>query len=124
MEVNGIVFSPGASAFTITEPLDESLTISGSGITNNSGVMQNFLIYDGGMVSFTNNATAGSDMIYTNVTGNFSSARTQFFDNASAGSATFVNNSSVDDEHGGLTAFYGNSTAASATIINKSRRPL
>src|SRR5262245_39934760 len=33
-EVNGIVFNPGASAFTITSPFF-SFTISGVGITNN-----------------------------------------------------------------------------------------
>ena len=41
-EVNGIVFNPGASAFTITSPFF-SFTISGVGITNNSGITQNFV---------------------------------------------------------------------------------
>jgi hypothetical protein len=38
IEVNSIVFSPGASAFTITA---SGLTISGAGITNDSGITQN-----------------------------------------------------------------------------------
>src|SRR2546430_10341465 len=40
-EVEGIVFNPGAGAFTInaTQPI----TISGTGITNNSGVTQTFV---------------------------------------------------------------------------------
>lgn len=42
--VNSIVFNPGASAFTIQTPFDQRLLkISGAGITNNSGIIQNFL---------------------------------------------------------------------------------
>src|SRR6266436_6196527 len=40
-QVNGIVFNPGASRFTIAL-LTTTLTISGVGITNNSGITQNF----------------------------------------------------------------------------------
>src|SRR5712691_5112123 len=44
-EVEGIVFNPGASAFSITSSSNmqgtASLTISGTGVTNNSGVAQN-----------------------------------------------------------------------------------
>src|SRR3954470_18247781 len=36
-EVNGIMFNPGASAFTIA-PDSQELMISGVGITNNSGI--------------------------------------------------------------------------------------
>src|SRR6478752_6717911 len=45
-EINGIVFSAGASAFTIVANGNAvtSLTISGVGITNNSGTPQNFVI--------------------------------------------------------------------------------
>src|SRR6266480_5717548 len=45
-EVNGIGFNPRASAFTIaSEPtLVPTLTISGVGVTNNSGIVQNFVI--------------------------------------------------------------------------------
>src|SRR6266516_6387386 len=42
IEVNGIVFNRGASAFTIAPQLAPTLTISGVGITNNSGIVQNF----------------------------------------------------------------------------------
>src|SRR5436190_22983528 len=41
VEVNGIFFDSGASAFTITGP--STLTISGVGVTNQSGVNQNFV---------------------------------------------------------------------------------
>src|SRR5213080_4945944 len=39
-EVDGIVFGAGASAFTITASPRFALTISGVGITNNSGIPQ------------------------------------------------------------------------------------
>ena len=37
-EVNGVVFGAGASAFTITTTPRLTLTISGVGLTNNSGI--------------------------------------------------------------------------------------
>src|ERR1700756_1638860 len=40
--VAGITFNSGASAFTITVNPVESLTIQGTGIANNSSVVQNF----------------------------------------------------------------------------------
>ena len=63
-EVNGIVFNPGASAFTITSPFF-SFTISGVGITNNSGITQNF-VSGPTVINFLNNATAGSLTHFTN----------------------------------------------------------
>src|SRR5207237_89264 len=72
VEVGSIVFNPGASAFTIAFPGgdtdDEHLTISGSGIINNSGILQSFNIsgvgygsgQDTNAIIFTNSATAGS----------------------------------------------------------------
>ena len=51
IEVNGIVFSAGASAFTITfgnSSFFEDYRISGVGITNNSGLTQHFAIGDFG----------------------------------------------------------------------------
>ena len=67
-EVNGIVFNPGASAFTITNPRGAPvLTISGAGITNNSGIVQHFVFNQGAaQITFLNSATAGSLTAYTN----------------------------------------------------------
>src|SRR5919204_6148417 len=42
-EVNSIVFNAGASAFSITARPTLTLTVSGAGIANNSGVTQNFV---------------------------------------------------------------------------------
>src|SRR5216683_1465936 len=69
-EVNGIVFNAGASAFTITAAPAFPLSIRGVGITNNSGIMQNFVAatFDAtsGTIAFTNSATAGSLTMFTN----------------------------------------------------------
>src|SRR6202158_2009882 len=42
-QVNGIVFNAAASGFTISAAPGLTLTISGTGITNNSGITQNFV---------------------------------------------------------------------------------
>jgi hypothetical protein len=57
-EVNGIVFNAGASPFTFINQAP-TVTISGKGITNNSGIVQNFTPGPGQII-FTNSATAGS----------------------------------------------------------------
>src|SRR5438445_2502412 len=41
--VDSVVFSPGASAFTIYSSPVINLAISGAGIVNNSGITQNFV---------------------------------------------------------------------------------
>src|SRR5690349_19754549 len=43
-----IVFNPGASAFTISAPNDANLDFGNTGITNNSGLTQNFAAGPGG----------------------------------------------------------------------------
>src|SRR5215467_9124474 len=68
MELNGIVFNPGASAFTIATNLTAhpTINISGVGITNNSGVVQNFVLINGAtQMEFLNSATAGSLTAFT-----------------------------------------------------------
>ena len=151
--VNGITFVPGASSFTITATPNvffNTLTLEGVGITNNSGVMQNFVITNDinsfrvGAITFKNSATAGNLTSFNNlgallVFRNTSTAAnatitntgvndvvgaTSFGDNSSAGNATITNNASASDF--GVTGFGGTSTAGNATIINNgdaSRRP-
>jgi hypothetical protein len=112
VQVNGIIFNPGASAYTIS---GEPLTISGEGIMNLSGRIQNFM---GGII-FTNSASAGSSTAFT--------SNTYFHDNSSAGSATFTGyayayfyessfagNATFSD--GIIGQFSGNSSAGSATF--------
>jgi autotransporter-associated beta strand protein len=122
-EINGIVFNPGASAFTIsagpgTPDAPRNLTISGAGITNNSAVIQNFVPgpFDqaNARINFRNNATAGSRTVFTNLGGN----GTLFENNSAAGSATINNNATLIGGAGGSTIFQDNSSAGSATINN------
>jgi len=64
-EVNGIEFTPAATnSYTITAT-DFTLTISGVGITNNSGTFQHFEPFGSGQIRFTNNSTAGSATIFS-----------------------------------------------------------
>lgn len=74
----GMVFNPGASAFTIATAnglgISPSFNFFGAGIVNNSGVIQNFVTAGGGannggpgVFQFRNSATAGS---MTNFTSN------------------------------------------------------
>src|SRR5689334_14116361 len=121
--VNSVVFGSGASSFTVTEP-GNTLTISGTGIVNNSGVTQNFVagpgtnIDEGGLISFTGAATAGTLTAFTtNVGGARVSSSVSFFDSASAATASFVNNGSSIFGASGRTDFYNNSSADQAMVV-------
>jgi hypothetical protein len=104
-EVNGITFTPAATnPYTITASPGLTLTISGVGITNNSGMTQNFVTVAGGEIRFANNATAGSNVSISNEGGT-----TNFFNRSTAASADF-------DTVDGSTNFFNTSTAGSATI--------
>jgi autotransporter-associated beta strand protein len=129
IEVNNIVFNPGASGFTITSLSDvvgaNVLTISGTGITNNSGIEQNFVAaatatFDVGEIHFTGSANAGNETVYTASINPFGSSTViRFFDTASAGSGTFVLEGPVPGGSGsGSTVFAGSSTAANGTFEN------
>src|SRR5436190_16458542 len=124
-EVNGITFTPAATnpyTISVATPnvFSRDLVISGAGITNDSGTMQNFVTVGGANFSlsaivFFHSATAGSLTTFRNMGG-----ETLFFDTASAGNATFINhasNGSMIDR--GSTEFSGSSTAAYGTFINE-----
>lgn len=119
-EVNGIVFNNSASAFTITANPDFTLTISGVGISNNSGLTQNFVTAGSGsgngVIQFKNSATAGSQTVFTNNGGNGAASFTFFFDSSTAGNATIINNSLFSSN--GITGFFNSATAGNATITN------
>jgi autotransporter-associated beta strand protein len=126
VEVNGIVFNPGASAFTIASnpAAVPVITISGVGITNNSGIVQHFVVNAGAaQISFLNSATAGSSTAFTSLgTITFGASSTadnatftnnaflNFANTATAGDATFTNNS--------VLIFDDNSTAGNGTFNN------
>jgi len=135
--VGDIVFSVGASAYTFTlSPTTESyfptiLEFHGAGITNNSGVAQNFIATrsdtkNSGRFYFLNSASAGENVVITNqggnnVTGGAYGAFTQFWDYSTAGQATFVNEGGQVSGtiYGGVTDLLDYSSAESATFINE-----
>jgi len=119
-EVNSIVFNSGASPFTITVPVPNylALTISGAGITNNSGTTQNFVAAGDlstgyyGLIQFLNNATAGSSTSFT-----INTAEMYFYNTSSAGSGTFTLNGDPSGEREySLIAFNNTSSAGSGTF--------
>ena len=118
-EVNGIVFAPGASPFTITAAPASSTTtlvLTGVGIANNSGVVQNFVTYlDPERLTFYNQATAGTQTVFTAK----ETGKIEFFDSTTAGSGTFMimGNQYFEDDFTTLY-FYDNSSAANGIFIN------
>ena len=127
-EVNGIAFNSGASAFTIPARPSFTLTISGVGITNNSGITQNFvtaidLNLRQGVIQFTNSATAGSATHFTNrgsSVASYGGTGTLFFDTSTAGNGAFINEGgAISGAGGGFIFFFGNSTAGNGTFHNR-----
>ena len=105
--IDNITFtSAAANSFAITVHGSSTVfNIVGAGITNNSSIIQNFVIKPNSYIVFTNSAAAGSLTHFTN------KGITDFFDSSSADNSMFVND-------GGATFFLGHSTAGSATFIN------
>jgi autotransporter-associated beta strand protein len=127
-EVNSIIFGSAATNdYTITVNLGLTLTISGSGIINNSGIAQNFVTKGGsfpfGGISFTNHATAGGSTTFTNnhSLNNFAAGHTLFFDTATAGDATFINKSGTvsGGMFQGFTQFSDTATAGNGSFVNQ-----
>jgi autotransporter-associated beta strand protein len=117
-EVNGIMFNPGASAFTITSGPGFQLTISGVGITNNSGITQNFVAAGDpstgtpGVIQFFNSDTAGSSTSFT-----LNGWGIIYFYNAStAGTGTFTLNGDPTTGFSSFMQFYDSSTAANGSF--------
>src|SRR5450432_4067110 len=117
--VDSIVFSPGASAFTLTVEggvSNSTLALDGVGLVNNSGVEQNFFTtqqYVTGL-NFYNQATAGTQTVYTAA----ETSGIAFYDQTTAGSATFLikGNDYFEDAWSELL-FYDNSTASNGVFI-------
>ena len=114
-EVNGIIFTPGASSFTIaTDP--GLLNFTGAGIANDSGVAQNFVTNQPYLaLAFYNQATAGTETVFTAE----NLGVIVFFDEATAGSGRFIIKGTESFQDGGSAlAFYDNSSAANGIFIN------
>lgn len=124
-DVNAMTFTPGASSFTFTTTSSVSLILSGGGITNNSGTIQNFVTANPNglyLIEFANSARAGSQTAFTNEGGGAQEASPGlifFSDTSTADNATFFNNgSTISDANGGATHFFETSTAANGTFTN------
>jgi autotransporter-associated beta strand protein len=114
--VKGITFLPGASPYTITST--SLLDINESGITNNSGITQNFKVDTN--VEFFLTAAAGTRTLFTNVPHVSGGGGTIFYDNSTADNATLVNNGGQSGEFGGYTFFANTSSAGNSTVIANS----
>lgn len=127
-EVNGIVFNADATFFTITTNPTFTLTVSGQGITDESGFSQTFVnnadLSGRGEISFFNTATAGGPFVayYNDDTpsAQTTGGRTSFFGTSTAGDAFFLNlGNAVDGGLGGRTFFNDFSTAGQSGFVNR-----
>jgi autotransporter-associated beta strand protein len=132
--LGGIVVGPGTSAYTITMTAvlgqTSYLSFYGAGITNNSGVTQNFIaaqssISDSARIYFENSSSAGDNVVITNqasAPGPYYGAFTSFDGFSTAGRATIINEGSTVSGTiwGGFTDLGSSSGAESATFINNS----
>ena len=125
--VDGILFSPNASAFTISVFPTFPLSLTGFGITNNSGVKQAFLPVSNAAIFFSGNASADDATFTLN-----SPSALAFGTTSSAGSATInvtetlalvtfgakasADNATITLDQGGLY-FNDGTTAGNATLI-------
>jgi hypothetical protein len=116
-EVNSITFTSAATnPYVITVSSGLTLTLSGTGITNNSGITQSFVT--GGQIHFTNSASAGNARIHCS--GDLSSIN--FFNRSTAGSAVFSFSSDLSDFRS--INFFNHSTAGSAVFSSDARNPV
>ena len=115
-DISDMIFNlGGGTAYTLRV---SSLEIFGSGIMNNSGLIQNFVPALGHReILFTNNASAGFNTTFT-MGGDFGDgSTTNFFGSSTAGHAVFTAyGSNHSDGSGGSVVFYANSSAGNATI--------
>ena len=124
-EVNSIEFTSAAASFTLSIPpygvIGGALTISGTGVINNSSVLQSLEAGDSGQIVFNNASTAASgQMQIVNHPGpNYVPAGVTIFnDTSSAAGASIVNASGGFDHYAGQTIFNGASSAGHASITN------
>src|SRR5438552_113654 len=127
-EVNSIVFTPGSNSFTLNIPpycvgcSGGELIISGTGVTNNSSALQNFVAGEAGQIIFNNTSTAASTQmsIYNYDAGFGVGGQTIFNDRSSAAGASIVNAQFEFGLNGdiGRTIFNGASTGDHAAISN------
>jgi hypothetical protein len=126
VQVDSLVFNPGAGGYTImlgTSSTSITLNIGGAGIVNNSGIVQNFVVNSllvSNQINFTGAAKAGSMTVFTNVADGDSGldVSEQFMGRSSADHATFISQGSsrMTLVQPGV-GFGDDSTADNATLI-------
>jgi hypothetical protein len=127
-EVNSIVFASASASFTLhVSPFGASggeLIISGTGVSNNSSVLQTFVARNEGQIIFNNASTAASAHMSI-VNGGFSissedSTGSTIFNNTSSAAGASIENFDASGFDGdiGRTIFNGASTADQASIRN------
>jgi autotransporter-associated beta strand protein len=115
--LGGITFAADASAYTITLTA-QNIHFWGSGISNNSGSSQTFVLNSNASfvtsdITFANGASAGSNTTFDN------RGFIRFGSTASAGGATFLNRSaSAAGQTGPQTNFSATTSADTGTFIN------
>lgn len=112
--------------FTLTVNPSQMLTLSGLGITNNSGITQNFVVGNNpAQIKFTNSAATGAQTTFTTTGGNSNftiGGIIYFFDTSSANGASFINNGgTTSGSYGGEVSFAFSSSAGNATFINNGK---
>jgi autotransporter-associated beta strand protein len=122
--VSGVVFNPGASAYTISIVPPFSLLMNGFGVTNNSGIPQNFATavdqsHQQSSILFSGSATAG-DGIYTNpgaIVKNAFGGHVDFTTSATAGTGTFfIGGGAANLADGAGMLFFDSSSADRGTF--------
>jgi hypothetical protein len=115
-EVNGITFTAAATkSYTIGPGHGVTLTVSGTGVTNNSGVTQSFTnspigFFNAGTIVFTNHATAGTNVFYEVSSDLTLPAQLTFKNNSTAGGAA------MEIENGADTNFTDHASAGNASM--------
>ena len=103
-EVNGIIFTQAATnPYSIEVSFGVTLTLSGTGITNNSGIAQVLFVDSSAFMDFSDFSSAGSATILVS-----DASYMQFFGSSSAGNATIRTL--------GVVEFSDSSNAGGATI--------
>jgi autotransporter-associated beta strand protein len=109
--INSILFQAGAGNYDITTN-GFRLSVNGSGVTNSSGVLQQFSNSGvGSTLRFQNSATISAGIGGIEIV-NGNNGATVFLNSSSAGDARIVNGAN------GVTRFRDNSSAGNATISN------
>ena len=121
-EVNSIVFTSNSNSFTLNIPPDGSgvageLMFSGTGINDNSSVLQTFVAGESGQIIFNNTSTAGNATIFNGgeLMGSVG-GKTIFNDSSTAESATLAANGGLYGSANGGILFNDTSTGATARV--------